>query len=67
MKSAAIELGEHNITVNAIIPGLVDTAITRYYKRFSESAKETGREVSDRPTRQEAWNIRAPTVPPKVG
>ena len=25
MKSAAIELGEHNITVNALIPGLVDT------------------------------------------
>jgi NAD(P)-dependent dehydrogenase (short-subunit alcohol dehydrogenase family) len=23
MKSAAIELGEHNITVNALIPGLV--------------------------------------------
>jgi NAD(P)-dependent dehydrogenase (short-subunit alcohol dehydrogenase family) len=28
MKSAAIELGEHNITVNALIPGLVDTALT---------------------------------------
>jgi NAD(P)-dependent dehydrogenase (short-subunit alcohol dehydrogenase family) len=25
MKSAAIELGEYNITVNALIPGLVDT------------------------------------------
>jgi NAD(P)-dependent dehydrogenase (short-subunit alcohol dehydrogenase family) len=28
MKSAAMELGEHNITVNALIPGLVDTALT---------------------------------------
>jgi NAD(P)-dependent dehydrogenase (short-subunit alcohol dehydrogenase family) len=33
MKSAAIELGEHNITVNA----LVDTALTRYEKRLSET------------------------------
>ncbi len=29
MKSAAMELGEHNITVNALLPGLVDTALTR--------------------------------------
>jgi NAD(P)-dependent dehydrogenase (short-subunit alcohol dehydrogenase family) len=35
MKSAAMELGEHNITVNAVLPGLVDTALTRYEKRFS--------------------------------
>src|SRR6201986_3071042 len=34
MKSAAMELGEYNITVNALIPGLVDTALTRYTKRF---------------------------------
>src|SRR6201986_5620888 len=40
MKSAALELGEHNITVNAVIPGLVDTALTRYEKRLSESMGE---------------------------
>src|ERR1700760_1965641 len=34
MKSAALELGEYNVTVNAILPGLVDTALTRYEKRF---------------------------------
>ncbi len=34
MKSAAMELGEHNITVNALIPGLVDTSLTRYEKRL---------------------------------
>ena len=34
MKSAALELGEYNITVNALIPGLVDTPLTRYYKRL---------------------------------
>ena len=66
MKSAAIELGEHNITVNALIPGLVDTALTRYEKRLSESMGEQGQKV-EHPTPQEAWDNRAPTVPLKVG
>ena len=30
MKSAAMEFGEHNITVNALIPGLIDTVLTRH-------------------------------------
>ena len=66
MKSAAIELGEHNITVNALIPGLVDTALTRYEKRLSESMGEQGQKV-EHPTPQQAWDNRAPTVPLKVG
>jgi NAD(P)-dependent dehydrogenase (short-subunit alcohol dehydrogenase family) len=66
MKSAAMELGEHNITVNALLPGLVDTALTRYEKRFSESVGEEGQKIAD-PTPQQAWDIRAPTVPLKVG
>jgi NAD(P)-dependent dehydrogenase (short-subunit alcohol dehydrogenase family) len=67
MKSAAMELGEHNITVNALIPGLVDTALTRYDKRLSETIGETGRPKDDNPSPQKAWDIRAPTVPLKVG
>jgi NAD(P)-dependent dehydrogenase (short-subunit alcohol dehydrogenase family) len=67
MKSAAIELGQYHITVNAVIPGLVDTALTRYYKRFSESAGETGQEIGDKPSPQKAWDVRKPTVPLKVG
>lgn len=66
MKSAAMELGEHNITVNALLPGLVDTALTRYEKRFSESVGEEGQKIEN-PTPQQAWDIRAPTVPLKVG
>jgi NAD(P)-dependent dehydrogenase (short-subunit alcohol dehydrogenase family) len=66
MKSAAIELGEHNITVNALIPGLVDTALTRYEKRLSESMSEQGVKV-EHPTPQQAWDNRAPTVPLKIG
>lgn len=66
MKSAAMELGEYNITVNALIPGLVDTPLTRYEKRLSESMGEYGQKV-DHPTPQQAWDTRAPTVPLKVG
>ena len=66
MKSAAMELGEYNITVNALIPGLVDTALTRYTKRFSETMGEQGVKV-EKPTPQQAWDNRAPTVPLKVG
>jgi NAD(P)-dependent dehydrogenase (short-subunit alcohol dehydrogenase family) len=67
MKSAAMELGQYNITVNAILPGLVDTELTRYYKRLSETIGETGRPAPDKPSPQEAWDVRAPTVPLKVG
>ena len=68
MKSAALELGQYNITVNALVPGLVDTALTRYNKRLAESSGEvTGKPPQGIPTPQEAWDIRAPTVPLKVG
>jgi NAD(P)-dependent dehydrogenase (short-subunit alcohol dehydrogenase family) len=67
MKSAALELGQYNITCNALLPGLVDTALTRYYKRLSESMAETGRKPPEKPTPQEAWDVRAPTVALKIG
>lgn len=67
MKSAALELGPYHVTVNAIIPGLVDTALTRYEKRLSESMAETGMKPPTRPTPQQAWDTRAPTVALKVG
>jgi NAD(P)-dependent dehydrogenase (short-subunit alcohol dehydrogenase family) len=67
MKSAALELGEYNITVNALIPGLVDTALTRYEKRLTESMAETGQKPPSNPTPQQAWDVRSPSVPLKVG
>jgi NAD(P)-dependent dehydrogenase (short-subunit alcohol dehydrogenase family) len=67
MKSAALELGEYNITVNAVIPGLVDTALTRYDTRLIESMGETGQKPRGTPSPQQAWDVRAPTVPLKVG
>jgi NAD(P)-dependent dehydrogenase (short-subunit alcohol dehydrogenase family) len=42
MKSAALELGVHNITVNAVIPGLVDTPLTRHEDRYAQAISEAG-------------------------
>ena len=67
MKSAALEFGQYNVTVNAILPGLVDTALTRYERRLAESMGETGQKLSAPPTPQQAWDARAPTVPMRVG
>src|SRR5580692_431993 len=37
MKSAALEFGEYKITVNAIIPGLIDTPLTRHRDRYAQA------------------------------
>ena len=40
MKSAALELGVHKITVNAVIPGLIDTALTRHRQRYAQAVDD---------------------------
>ncbi|MBV9828471.1 MAG: mycofactocin-coupled SDR family oxidoreductase [Alphaproteobacteria bacterium] len=67
MKSAALELGEYNVTVNALIPGLVDTELTRYQARYKNAIAETGNKPPENPSPQQAWDSRAPTVPLQVG
>lgn len=67
MKSAALEFGKYNITVNALIPGLVDTPLTRYDKRLVESMAESGHQASASPSPDEAWKVRASTVAMQVG
>ncbi|MFP3643403.1 SDR family NAD(P)-dependent oxidoreductase [Paraburkholderia sp. SIMBA_054] len=68
MKSAALELGRYNITVNAVVPGLVATALTLYDTRLTESIAETGYHKPNGPlTPQEAWDRRAATMPLGVG
>src|SRR5262249_47680402 len=40
MKSAALEFGEHKITVNALIPGLIDTPLTRHRTRYEQAVDD---------------------------
>ncbi len=40
MKSAALELGQHRITVNAVIPGLIDTPLTRHRQRYEQAVDD---------------------------
>ncbi|MEZ0167096.1 SDR family NAD(P)-dependent oxidoreductase [Microvirga sp. TS319] len=67
MKSAAIELGPHGITVNALIPGLVDTPLTHYETRYREAIAETQSNPPEHPTPEQVWNARKVQVPLKVG
>jgi NAD(P)-dependent dehydrogenase (short-subunit alcohol dehydrogenase family) len=66
MKSAAMELGKYGVTCNAILPGLVDTALTRYPERWSHVIGETTDDPPKNPSEAETWNNRAPRVPLRV-
>ncbi|WP_375383354.1 SDR family NAD(P)-dependent oxidoreductase [uncultured Sphingomonas sp.] len=66
MKSAAEEFGKYGVTVNCILPGLVDTALTRYPARWSHVIGETEENPPKNPTEAETWNNRAPRVPLRV-
>ena len=67
MKSAAEEFGKSGVTVNCILPGLVDTALTRYPERWSHVMGETMDKPPKNPSEAETWNNRAPRVPLRVG
>jgi NAD(P)-dependent dehydrogenase (short-subunit alcohol dehydrogenase family) len=43
MKSAALELGKHGITVNCLVPGLIDTPLTRHEERYAQALQVAGR------------------------
>lgn len=60
MKSAALELGADKITVNAVIPGLVDTPLTHNEGRWSTLIGEL--EATPNPPR-----IRPNSRPPRCG
>lgn len=44
MKSAALELGKYGITVNAVIPGLINTPLTRHEERYAQVLQEAGKQ-----------------------
>ena len=43
MKSTALELGKYRITVNALVPGLIDTPLTRHEERYAQVLELAGR------------------------
>lgn len=59
VKSAALELGAHGITVNAVIPGLVDTALTRHQDRYAQALVEGGKSPSGDPAADERSAVEA--------
>jgi len=67
MKSAALELGEHQITINTVEPGLVDTAMTRNPGRWNEALKEAGKKPEgNNPKEQDVIDARLPTAVMKI-
>ncbi len=60
MKSAAIDLGEFGITVNAVDPGLTDTLMTRNAMRWREAISEAGKPAPAQPTEAEVVAVQKP-------
>jgi NAD(P)-dependent dehydrogenase (short-subunit alcohol dehydrogenase family) len=67
MKSAALELGEHGITVNAVVPGLIDTALTRHEDRYAQAIGESGGRPSGDPTKDERSAVAVLTAKTPLG
>ena len=66
MKSVALELGEHQITVNTVEPGLVDTPMTRNPGRWKLALKEAGKPAEGKPTEEEVIAARLPQSVMKI-
>jgi len=63
-KSLALELGKHKITVNALIPGLIDTPLTRHETRYAQVLQEVNMTPKGSPQDEEiAKRILVNTTP----
>jgi SDR family mycofactocin-dependent oxidoreductase len=71
MKSAALELGKHRITVNAVIPGLIDTPLTRHEERYTQALQvgnkaPSGNEAEDEEAAKAALAGKSPLGVPWI-
>jgi NAD(P)-dependent dehydrogenase (short-subunit alcohol dehydrogenase family) len=71
MKSAALELGKYGITVNALVPGLIDTPLTRHEERYAQALEvgaktPTGDVHKDEVAAKEALKAKSPLGVPWI-
>ncbi len=71
VKSLALELGQHRVTVNALIPGLIDTPLTRHEDRYAAALvaggqTPTGDEAEDEAAARKAQTTKTPLGVPWI-
>jgi NAD(P)-dependent dehydrogenase (short-subunit alcohol dehydrogenase family) len=70
MKSAALELGAYGITVNALIPGLIDTELTRHEERYAQVLEVAGKNPTtlsaDKETARQILSTQSPLGQPWI-
>jgi hypothetical protein len=63
MKCAALELGQYSITVNALIPGLIDTPLTRHKERYAQVLETAGQSPTGLSTAEDEADARKILMP----